>query len=168
MGRSTYIVAAGSNRRGRHGRPAAEVAAAWAVLSATGKCRVTPSAIVASVPLGPSIRRYANAVALVETRAGPEKLLRRLKRIERRFGRRPGRHWGARVLDLDIVLWSGGAYAAPGLLIPHPAFRGRQFVLDPLVRLAPGWRDPVTGLTVRHLHARLTRRRPVPTRQARW
>lgn len=158
MGRTTYIVAAGSNRSGRHGRPEAEVAAALARI----KGRVTPSPIVATAPLGPSIRRYANAVALVETRAGPEKLLRRLQRIEARFGRRRHRRWGARVIDLDIVLWSEGVWVSPTLAIPHPAFRTRRFVLDPLVRLAPTWRDPVTNLSVRQLHARLTRRAPLP------
>ena len=119
------------------------------------------SEVLASAPLGPSARRFANAVALVETRADPDQLLRRLKGIERAFGRRPGRRWGARVIDLDIILWSGGRWTGPGLAVPHPRFRRRRFVLDPLVRLAPGWRDPVTGLTVRQLHARLTRRRPL-------
>lgn len=164
MGRTTYIVAAGSNRCGRHGRPEAEVAAAFARI----RGRVTPSPIVASAPLGPSIRRFANAVALVETRADPEKLLRRLQKIESRFGRRRARRWGARVIDLDIILWSEGCWASPSLTIPHPAFRTRRFVLDPLVRLAPGWCDPVTNRTVRQLHARLTRRAPVPRRHDRW
>lgn len=168
MGRTTYIIAAGSNRRGRHGRPEAEVAAAWAALGARGKAQVVPSPTFASPPLGPSRRRYANAVAVVSTRAGPEKLLRRLKKIECAFGRRPGRRWGARVIDLDIVLWSGGIHADRALQIPHLRFRERRFVLDPLLRLAPDWRDPITRLSVRHLHARLTRRRPVPRRQARW
>lgn len=157
MGRSTYVVAAGSNRRGRHGRPEAEVAAALARI----RGRVIASPFVATPPLGPSMRRFANAVALVETRAGPEKLLRRLQRIEARFGRRRGRRWGARVIDLDIVLWSGGCWASPGLAIPHPRFRERRFVVDPLLTLVPDWRDPVTGRTVRQLHARLTRRRPL-------
>lgn len=160
MGRTTYIVAAGSNRRGRHGRPEAEVAAALTRI----RGRVTPSPIVRTAPLGPSKRRYANAVALVETHAGPEKLLRRLQRIEQRFGRRRQRRWGDRVIDLDIILWSEGVWASPTLTVPHPAFRDRRFVLDPLVRLAPDWRDPVTSLTVRQLHARLTRRAPLPRR----
>uniref|UniRef100_UPI0015771B8A 2-amino-4-hydroxy-6- hydroxymethyldihydropteridine diphosphokinase n=1 Tax=Sphingomonas bacterium TaxID=1895847 RepID=UPI0015771B8A len=81
----------------------------------------------------------------------------------RAFGRRRGRRWGARVLDLDIVLWSGGSWRSPGLTIPHPAFRDRRFVLDPMVALAPRWRDPVTGLTIRQLAAQLTRRRPLPS-----
>jgi 2-amino-4-hydroxy-6-hydroxymethyldihydropteridine diphosphokinase len=65
------------------------------------------------------------------------------------------------VLDLDIVLWSGGSYAAPDLIVPHPLFRVRDFVLAPAAQIAASWRDPVTGLTVRQLHARLVRARPV-------
>lgn len=160
MTRSTYIVAAGSNRCGRHGRPEAEVDAALHAISG----RVTAAPVVRSAPLGPSSRRFANTVVLVETQASPDVLLRRLKRIERAFGRRDGQRWGARVIDLDIILWSGGAYETPGLVIPHPAFRTRMFVLAPLLALAPRWRDPLTGLSVRQLHARLTRRRPLPSR----
>ena len=163
MARSTYVVAIGSNRRGRHGRPEAEVRAALALLKPTAA-----SPIVASKPIGPSIRRFANAVALIETEAGPEEMLRRLKRIETAFGRRRGRRWGARVIDLDIVLWSGGGWNAPSLTIPHPAFRERAFVLAPLTELVPEWRDPVTGLTIRRLLARLTRTRPLPNPRPRW
>lgn len=120
------------------------------------------SPIFATPPLGPSNRRFANAVAILETGETPPALLRRLKAIEREFGRRRGRVWGARVIDLDIVLWSGGAWSGPGLTVPHPRFRERGFVLDPLLRVAPGWRDPVSGLTVRQLRARLTRPTPAP------
>lgn len=157
MARTTYAIAVGSNRRGRHGDPAAEVRAA---LAAVGAGAFAP--VIVSAPLGPSIRRFANTVALVESALAPPALLARLKAIEHAFGRRRGRRWGARVIDLDIVLWSGGQWRSPGLTIPHAAFRARDFVLQPLLRLAPGWRDPVTGLAVRHLAARLTRPRPVP------
>lgn len=162
MTRSTYVVAIGSNRRGRHGRPEAEVRAALALLKPAAA-----SPIVASAPIGPSIRRFANAVALVEAEAGPDELLRWLKRIESAFGRRRGRRWGARVIDLDIILWSGGVWRKPGLTIPHPAFRERAFVLVPLALLAPEWRDPVTGLSIRMLLTRLTRARPLPNPRSR-
>ena len=118
---------------------------------------------MASAPLGPSLRRYGNGAALVRTRLDPPDLLALLKQIERMFGRRTGgQRWSTRVLDLDIVLWSGGAWATPGLTIPHPAFRERGFVLRPALDLCPDWRDPLTGLTLRHLHARLTRPRLLP------
>jgi 2-amino-4-hydroxy-6-hydroxymethyldihydropteridine diphosphokinase len=81
-----------------------------------------------------------------------------LQSIEARFGRRRrGQRWRARVLDLDIVLWSGGAWASPGLIVPHVAFRERLFVLGPAAKIAGDWRDPVTGLSLRQLLARLKR-----------
>jgi 2-amino-4-hydroxy-6-hydroxymethyldihydropteridine diphosphokinase len=65
------------------------------------------------------------------------------------------------VLDLDIILWSEGSWAGPELIVPHPEFRRRFFVLEPLAEIAPRWRDPLTGLTIRQLLARLRRGRPV-------
>ncbi len=119
--------------------------------------------VIDSTPIGPSHRRYANGAMLLRTQHGPRELLGLLQAIERAFGRRAGgRRWGARVLDLDIVLWSGGRHAAPGLVIPHAAFRTRDFVLAPAAAIAARWRDPLTGLTLRQLRARLTARRPLP------
>ena len=75
----------------------------------------------------------------------------------------PWMRWGARVLDCDIVLWDGGAWSSPRLTIPHSQFRSRAFVLAPAMAIAGDWRDPLGGLTLRHLHTRLTRPRPVPS-----
>jgi 2-amino-4-hydroxy-6-hydroxymethyldihydropteridine diphosphokinase len=137
--------------------------AAFAALDRKGLKLKAASPVIASAPLGPSLRRYANAAALVKTRLDPAELLDRLKSIERHFGRRPGgRRWGSRVLDLDLVLWSGGVWSSPSLIVPHAAFRQRRFVLAPAAAIAPLWRDPSTGLTLRHLLARLTRPRPLP------
>lgn len=158
MTTATYAIGVGSNRRGRHGGPEREVAAALAAIGGI----VAASPVIASAPLGPSIRRYANAALLIESAEAPPVLLARLKRIERAFGRRRGQRWGARVIDLDILLWSEGAWASPGLVVPHRELQRRAFVLAPLVRIAPGWRDPVTGRTMRQLLARLTARPPVP------
>ena len=105
---------------------------------------------------------------MVATPLTPPAMLAALQAMEARFGRtRRGAPWGPRTLDLDIVLWSGGAWATPGLTIPHPAFRHRAFVLAPAAAVAPSWRDPLTGLTLPQLAARLTRPRPAPTAQAR-
>lgn len=158
-----YLIALGSNRRHhRHGDPRGVLRAAFAALDRKGLKLKAASPIVASAPLGPSRRRYANAAALVKTDLAPDALLDRLKTIEQRFGRRGGgQAWSARVLDLDIALWSGGAWASPGLTIPHVSLRERGFVLAPAVAIAPAWRDPLTGLTLRHLLARLDRPRPL-------
>ena len=147
MPTTSYAIAIGSNRRGRHGAPEREVAAAMRALGGV----VTASAIVRSAPLGPSIRRFAKAVVMVETRETPPELLARLKGIERAFGRRRGQRWGARVIDLDIISWSGGRWTGRDLIVPHAAFRTRRFVLDTMRTIVAAWRDPVTGLTIRHL-----------------
>lgn len=159
-----YLVALGSNiRHRRHGAPERVLCAAMAALEGDGLAVERVSPIIATPAMGPSRRRYANAAVLLRAELMPDALLIRLKEIERRFGRRRGgRRWGARVLDLDIVLWEGGAWASPGILVPHIAFRERDFVLRPAAAIAPSWRDPVTGLTLRQLRARLTRPRALP------
>lgn len=149
-----YVIALGSNRRGRHGGPVAQLRAAIAAVG--GAIAISP--IIQTRPIGPSRRRFANAAMLIASDERPDALLARLKRIEREFGRRRGRRWDARVIDLDIILWSGGAWAGPGLIVPHAGFRTRDFVLRPLSALVPGWRDPLTGRTIRQLAARLARR----------
>jgi 2-amino-4-hydroxy-6-hydroxymethyldihydropteridine diphosphokinase len=143
------------------------LAAAIKRLEAEGVRVIAAAPVIETEPVGPSIRRYANSAALIETDLEPEDLLALLKRIERDFGRRAsGERWRARVLDLDVILWSGGANASPSLTIPHPLFRSRAFVLDPAAAIAPDWRDPLTGATVRQLHARLTAPSALPKRAA--
>lgn len=114
--------------------------------------------MIASAPLGHSLRRYANTAAVIESDFEPEAMLALFHAMEEAFGRqRRGRAWSARTLDLDIVLWSGGAFTADRLVIPHPHFRTRDFVLGPARCIAGTWRDPLTGLTIRQLFSRLRR-----------
>ncbi len=158
---STYLIALGGNRRHRlYGPPGSVVRAAMEELAAFGSVTAR-SRVFATPPLGPARRRFANAALVLESELAPPELLTALKRTERAFGRRRGRRWGDRVLDLDIVLWSGGDWISPGLAIPHPAFAARRFVLDPARTIAPGWRAP-GGRTLAQAHARLTRPRPLP------
>ena len=159
----TYAIGLGSNRRhARHGDPRRVLLAALAALESDAIEPVDASPIIASAPLGPSRRRYANAVALVASRLSPPEMLARLKAIEAAFGRRTGQRWSARTLDLDILLWSGGAWNDAALTIPHPAMTGRAFVLDPLATVAADWRHPLTGRSVRQHAVRLRRACPVP------
>ena len=157
MAKTSYAIALGSNRRSRHGSPAETLRAALAELNpvAVSTLRTTPA-------LGPAGRGFANAVAIVESKLDPDELLAELDALERAFGRRPGRRWGPRVLDLDIILWSDGPWDGPGPIVPHAEFRNRAFVLTPLAELAPDWQDPVSSLTVRQLLFRLTAPRPAP------
>ncbi len=200
-----YLIALGSNaRHARFGAPRRVLAAALERLAAEGVRVIAAAPVIETEPVGPSIRRYANSAAVIETALDPEALLALLKRLEREFGRRPGgRRWRARVLDLDLVLWSGGVFPLPfrggarggackiarrgvsaptptpplkgrglsghargTLTIPHPLFRERDFVLTPAAAIAPAWRDPITSLTLRQLHARLTRLAALPKRTA--
>ena len=154
-----YAVAIGSNRpHGRYGRPAGVVEAAIARLDEDfGLFDASP--IVLNPAHGGAGRDFANAVALVESDLEPRQMLGELKSIERDFGRRPGKRWGPRVLDLDLVLWSGGPVRSRRLNVPHPQVEKRNFVLQPLAAIAPGWR--IRGsLSARHLAERLARRAP--------
>jgi 2-amino-4-hydroxy-6-hydroxymethyldihydropteridine diphosphokinase len=156
MDKTSYAIALGSNRRSRHGSPAETLRAAAEALCplALSRIRLTPA-------LGPAGRSFANAALILERSADPPEVLAELKALEHSYGRRGGRRWGPRVLDLDIILWSEGAWADASLTVPHPQFRTRSFVLEPLAELVPGWRDPVTGLTLRQLLARARTPSPV-------
>ena len=157
-----YLIALGSNQRHvRYGRPEAILCAAIKAAGDAGMDVIEVASTVNSRPLGPSLRTYANAAMVVASDAEPPAMLASLQSIEAEFGRsRQGQRWRSRTLDLDIILWSGGSFSAPELTIPHPRFRERGFVLGPSARIAAGWRDPVTGLSLRHLLARLRRPRP--------
>ena len=154
-----YLIALGSNRRHpRHGAPEQVLRAALLALEQAGIAVLAAGPVIRSAPIGPSLRRYANSAVTIKTRLDPPDLLTALKAIEHRFGRRTrGQRWSSRVLDLDIVLWRGGCWSAPDLTVPHPLFRTRDFVLAPALPIAGQWRDPITGLTLRQLAARLVR-----------
>ena len=99
--------------------------------------------------------RFLNAAAVGVTDLTARDLLDTLLAIELRHGRvRP--HPGApRTLDLDLILYGDAVLDEPGLIVPHPRFRERAFVLRPLSEVAAGWIDPVTGRTVGELVAGL-------------
>ena len=91
--------------------------------------------------------KYLNAVVVGETTLSPQELLDQLLAIERERGRTRPSERAARTLDLDLILYGDLATKTPALEIPHPRFRERDFVLAPLVEIAPDLRDPVTGKT---------------------
>ncbi len=152
-----YAIAIGSNRpHGRFGRPPQVVEAAVARLDRDFTL-FDASPILLNRAHGGAGRDFANAAALVESELPPLEMLRALKSLEREFGRRRGRRWGSRVLDLDIIDWSGGRFRSRRLTIPHPAATGRAFVICPLASIAPEWRLD-RAHSVRQLAHRLARR----------
>ena len=108
--------------------------------------------------VGPSQGRYLNLAVRYRTGLAPMSLLVELKRLEARAGRRPGRRWGPRPLDIDILDYAGRRLRGRWLNLPHPAAARRAFVLAPVCDVAPRWR-PEGRATAARLLGRL---RPSP------
>lgn len=117
-----------------------------------------------TLPVGVSAEqpRYLNGVVVGETTLDARDLLQRLLAIEREAGRTRPAPMAPRTLDLDLILFGGEKIEEPGLTVPHPRFRERLFVLEPLAEVAPDWIDPVTGLAISALLQR-ARRAPSPS-----
>lgn len=101
---------------------------------------------------------FRNAAVAVESTLDPAGLHRILRAIEDRAGRVRAERWGARTLDLDLLLFDEQFLNDPGLQVPHPRMAVRRFVLAPLAEIAPGAIDVMTGRTVMDLLANLDRR----------
>jgi 2-amino-4-hydroxy-6-hydroxymethyldihydropteridine diphosphokinase len=138
-------VAVGSNLGDRWARLAL---AARALRAAPGVALLRASSVWDTEPVGPPQPRYLNAVLEVETTRTPEGLHRLLQEVERAAGRRREVRWGARTLDLDLLLFGGRALRTPSLTLPHPEMARRRFVLAPLAELCPGRIVPGTGAPV--------------------
>ena len=116
------------------------------------------STIIETAPVGEGLEAdpsYLNAVGVGESDLGPREVFDRLGAIEQEAGRTRPYPGAPRTLDLDLILYGGAVIEEADLDVPHPRFRERRFVLQPLAELAPDLEDPVTGLTVRDLLARL-------------
>lgn len=94
---------------------------------------------------------FLNGAAVGRTTLSPRELLDTLLTIERERGRERPFAKAPRTLDLDLILFGDRVIDEPGLTVPHPRFRQRQFVLEPLAEIAPDMVDPVTGLDVQEL-----------------
>ncbi|MDD7969883.1 2-amino-4-hydroxy-6-hydroxymethyldihydropteridine diphosphokinase [Roseinatronobacter alkalisoli] len=170
------LVALGSNLAGHSDSPIAQLRGAIDEMSkksfkiiARSRCFRTPCFPAGAGP------DFVNAVIVCECDLGPRAVLDALHSIEDAAGRHRSARWQARVLDLDLLAMGGQVLpdmptyrqwaelepgqqmkqAPPELILPHPRIQDRGFVLVPLMDVAPDWVHPVSGQTVRAMHAAL-------------
>ena len=150
------------------GRPPEKIVAA--AIAAIGRiARIEAASVLHHFPAwpDPADPPFVNAAAAISAGLGPEPLLAALQGIEAGFGRRRSRRNEPRTLDLDLLDYRGliRQPADPeGLALPHSRLAEREFVLAPLVEIAPDWRHPATGATARDLLSCLREGRPPPRR----
>lgn len=154
---------------GNLGDAPATLLRALAALRATPGIRVLAcSPLYRSHAIGPAGQPdYANAVALLATTLSPHDLLDTLQAIEQGEGRMRELRWGARTLDLDLLLYGDRVIRDERLTVPHAEMTRRKFVLQPLADIAADWRLP-GGDSVLELNRRLSSDGLQPWPDPRW
>lgn len=103
------------------------------------------------VPADPPQHDFINAVVAGHTALGPRAVLERLLALEVERGRVRTTPGAARQLDLDLILYGNSVINEPDLIVPHPRFRERAFVVRPLAEIAPAMIEPASGKSIRDL-----------------
>ena len=150
------FIALGANIPSVAGPPEATLKAALAALEAHGIKVLALSRFRQTLAWpDPTDPPFTNAVAGIETQLQPFALLGLLHEVETEFGRKRSAPNAPRTLDLDLLDFEGRV-ENDEVELPHPRMAFRRFVLEPLAEIAPGWRHPVTGVTVETLLRSLT------------
>ena len=148
--KSQCLISFGSNLGDRH---ALIADAAQAVDSLPMVNGLQASRLFETPPIGgPSGQEpFLNAVAAFDTEASAREILACLQTIEEDLGRQRRQRWDARAIDLDVVLHGELVGGGTGLIVPHPRYTARQFVLRPACDVAAHYRDPRFGWTLERL-----------------
>lgn len=144
----SVLLSFGSNLGDRH----KTITDAWNVLGQTKHIQtVRLSSFFESEPVGGPVGQplYINAAGIIHTVLSPFELLETLQNIEINFGRIRVERWGARTLDIDILLYEDQVIELPMLTIPHAEMLHRQFVLVPADEIAADWIHPLSQKTIR-------------------
>ena len=157
------LVALGSNIAGPWGNPHETVLHALRELNHFPLRLRRASNVLSTKPFGVTNQPdFVNAVAVIETALSPHVLMRKLHMIERAAGRKRGRRWGPRTLDIDLLDYHGLHSAQKGLVqkalvLPHPGIPKRHFVLQPIQEVAPEWKHPTLKKTAAEMTRNLAR-----------
>lgn len=98
---------------------------------------------------------FLNGVMKIETLLSADELLQILQKVEEHAGRERKIHWGPRTLDLDIIFYDDDIISEDDLIVPHPDMKNRDFVLKPLMQIAPYKLHPVYRKTISDMYAEL-------------
>ncbi|MEM9320368.1 MAG: 2-amino-4-hydroxy-6-hydroxymethyldihydropteridine diphosphokinase [Pseudomonadota bacterium] len=166
------VFALGANLPSAHGKPAETLRSALHNIASIAAGPVKSSQLYATpaFPAG-SGPEFVNAAAAMPWQGTAPELLRALHKIEASAGRTRTHRWEARILDLDLLAFGDSIHPDPeteaywrlmppdqaqtqtptSLILPHPRLAERAFVLVPMAEIAPDWRHPATGLSVREM-----------------
>jgi 2-amino-4-hydroxy-6-hydroxymethyldihydropteridine diphosphokinase len=109
------------------------------------------SSLIETAPVGAGLENdppYLNAAGVGRSARSSRELIDAFLAVEQRHGRTRPRTNAPRTLDIDLILAGDDIIDEAGLSVPHPRFRERAFVLEPLATVAPNLIDPVTGKSV--------------------
>lgn len=126
------------------GDRAENIISALSILQSSGDIIIERiSSFYETSPIGPSQRDFYNIAVKAHTKLLPADLLYFLKNIESVLGRKKGKRWGSRIIDIDILFYGNSIINEKHLQIPHKEIQNRLFVLVPLKEIAKNFIHPV-------------------------